>query len=394
MKTAMRPTRGFSLIELMIAMAITIVIIGFSVGAFLAQNEALQALELTRVANASGRDALLNLEASLRRAGWGVDPRYAIDVFGLATPPSPTPSVDSASGPDELTFIARDPLYRWQAEGEGTCATFGGCFTGRAWAVTGGDTTTPDFRIVLGAGQVIEKGRLFQVMCAGGDNPVLLTSSDTYTGTGAAIDIEPAATAAFPYNDKASLQACHVAAGAGLFLVDRFHYFVQDHNGVPWLMLDTGLDLDDDGTVSPADTDDLIPVARNVEDFQVAYGLNGFGAGGPDNGADWVVANTPGTVELPTAAANVADEPTYETAENAPSRLTTDSANVRAIRISLLIRSHRTDPSQGTNWPGDTIAVSENRSAPSPQPTDRRRRVPMVSEVTLRNMQSTRSFIY
>ena len=32
-----------------------------------------------------------------------------------------------------------------------------------------------------------------------------------------------------------------------MFLVDRARFFVQNLNGTPWLMLDTGRDLDGDG---------------------------------------------------------------------------------------------------------------------------------------------------
>src|SRR5207249_4682886 len=61
-----------------------------------------------------------------------------------------------------------------------------------------------------------------------------------------------------------------------MFLVDRYHYLVQSYNGVPWLVLDTGRDENQNGTTpeNGADLNDYIPLAQGVEDLQFAYVLN------------------------------------------------------------------------------------------------------------------------
>jgi type IV pilus assembly protein PilW len=389
MKTSRRQHRGLSLIELLIGSTIAIGAIAMAGMAFLAQNKALQAMDFTRIANASARDTLLTLEGGLRTAGWGVDPRYAIDLL------SATPSVDRTTAPDDLSVIARNPMYQWLDNGEGTCVTAGGCYGGNAWPIAVLGASPVAFTITLQGGQVIEKGRLLQAVCLGGEFPVIVTSSATYSapaGTPTTVTVQTAATASFPYNDTSAIRACHGQTGSALFLVDRARYFVTISAGVPWLMLDPGIDLNANGTLPPADAADLIPIAKDVEDFQVAYMLNGTGSG-PDSDHNWILADAAGVVELPTAPADATTLPTYVTPLNDASRLTAASANVRGIRLSLVFRSTRTDSDQVQSWLGDVMAYGENRSGTSAN-GGRRRRYSAMTHISLRNLESTRSFTF
>ncbi len=376
--------RGFSLLELLIAITIMILAIAMAGAAFSLQNTALQAMELTRVANADSRDALLSLEGGLRQAGWGVDPRYAIDLF------SANPSIDRADAPDQLTFIARDPSYQWLDNGQGACVTPAGCFAGHAWPVTAMTAGPPvTLAITLLAGQTIHSGQMVQVLCAGAENPVLLTVTGDYAAGD--VVLSSLASPAFPYNDTVSIRPCHGAPGAAVFLVNRSRYFIATFGGVPWLMLDPGVDVDGDGVLPPADADDMSPIAKNVEDMQVAYLLSGTGAG-PDNDGDWIIGNTVGTVELPVAPVNVNSLPTYVTDPADASRRTMASANVRGVRISLIIRSSRPDPNKGPNFPGDVLAYPENRTGSAAG--NKVRRYSAVSQISLRNLESTRPFTF
>lgn len=418
--TRLHRHRGFTLIELIVSMAIVLLAIALAGAGFAAQNQALQAFDLSRIANSASRDALLNLEGTLRTVGWGVDPRYAID---LRTPVAGSvfPSVDSATAPDELAFVSRSPLYQWAQEGgacafaspdgscPGTCGLVGGCFaTGsNAWRLEATPAGTPvTVNIKLGSGQVIEKGRTVLVVCLGGERPVMITSAGRLVGTGAAVNITGDSTITFPYNEaiaaftSTSVPVCHNIPGGAVFLIDRYRYFVQSladasspSGFTPWLMLDTGLDLDADGNLPPGDTGDLIPVAKNVEDFQVGYVLN-IGSLAPDVGAtpDWIIGNDPGTVELPVGPTASGDLPLYSTVRGDASRLNTNSANVRAIRASVVLRSARTDLNQAPYWTGDAQPALENRALVAPG--DRLRRWVSQTEITLRNMDSVRNFTF
>jgi cytochrome c1 len=178
-----------------------------------------------------------------------------------------------------------------------------------------------------------------------------------------------------------------------MFLIDRSRFFVQNLGGTQWLMLDTGRDLDGDGILPPADQDDLIPVAKNVVDMQVAYALDPCAAmpTGPDYDGNWVIGDSKGRQEEPLRV-TTPPAPTYGTASNDPARCTMSPANVRAIRVSLRIRSDRADHSRGASWQGDVLISPENRTAGLSFAGYRL--FSSQLDVTLRNMSSTASFIF
>ena len=197
-----------------------------------------------------------------------------------------------------------------------------------------------------------------------------------------------------PYHLNAwTVDPCFTQPGSTLFLVDRYRYFISTYSAVPWLMLDTGLDLDLNGLV---DVNDYTPIAQGVEDMQVAYALNvgtTFGIAAPDSNADWVIGNAPGVQEEPdpTAAA-----PTYQSASNAPARFNKHPANIRSVRITLGVRSINQDPSQASTWPGDSLLLSENRNSPASNvvPTEKLRRFHTATSVYVRDMESRSNFIF
>jgi type IV pilus assembly protein PilW len=392
----MRPRsspRGLSLVELLVASTVSILAIGMATMGLLSQNKALQVMDMTRGANEQTRDALIPLEESLRTAGWGIDPRYALD-FSYNCPLAPAKCRDSRTDPDQLAFVSRNPFYRWLAQGEGTCTTAGGCFSGNAWPIQSVDTAASPKTVttILGSGQKLEKGRVMLATCSGGQNAVMFTLGTAYTGAGVAVTLTPVSPNLPPYNDYNSLQPCHGQTGAALYMVDRNRFFVSVQGGVPWLMLDTGVDLNGDGALPPNDTADLLPVSKNVEDFQVAYVLNsstGFIA--PDSNTDWIVGNdkTPSTAEEPdpTAAA-----PLYTTSATDPSRFSMNPANVRSIRLTLTIRSDRTDSGQRPGWTGDTLTAAENRTGTISG--GRYHRSFAKAQVTLRNMDTKGPFTF
>jgi hypothetical protein len=158
-------------------------------------------------------------------------------------------------------------------------------------------------------------------------------------------------------------------------------------------MLDTGRDLDGDGILPPADQDDLIPVSKNVVDLQVAYALDACTgvASGPDSDGDWIIGNAKGAREEPLLNTNPA-APIYGTASTDPSRCTLNPANVRALRLTLRLRSDKADQARGAGWTGDQLVNAENRTGNLNVPGYRLFTTQL--DVTLRNMNSTASFIF
>ena len=390
------PRKGFTLLVVLVSSTVSLVAVAAASQALIGQYAALQGRDLSRQANGSAREATQFLDTTLRMTGFGVDPRWAIDTtYRCAV----QPCRDSTTDPDELVVLSRDPRYRYQAQGEGTCADAAGCFSGDAWPITAATTSTPSLTVTFQPGTALETGRVVLAMCAGGQNPVMLTlgapvslSPSSPAGSVAISQFSSDATLG-PYNAPGSLLTCHGQPGAAMFLVDRSRFFVQTLDGTPWLMLDTGRDLDGDGVLPPADQDDLIPVAKNVLDMQVAYALDPCASSpaGPDSDGDWVIGNTKGRQEEPLRV-TTPPAPTYGTSSIDPARCTMSPANVRAIRVSLRLRSDKADHSRGQDWSGDVLPSPENRAGSLNVPGYRLFSAQL--DVTLRNMSSTASFIF
>src|SRR5205814_6989044 len=121
---------------------------------------------------------------------------------------------------------------------------------------------------------------------------------------------------------------------------NRYRYFVTTLNGEPWLMLDRGLDYNQNGTTPDnGDQADYIPIAHGVEDMQISYLLRPNPAPpptAPDNGADWIIGNTAGIAEEPDPTASA---PTQDKLDSDVSRFTLHPANIRGVRIRLTVRS-------------------------------------------------------
>ncbi len=393
-------SRGFTLLELMVSMTIVLLGLGIATASFIDQNKSLQALDMAREANESTRDAMLQLESSLRVAGWGVDPRHAIDMQYQCAGAGTACRV-SISGPDQLAFVARNPAYRWLAPGEVTpdgasCpdTVTGGCYAGNAWPIQAVDTAASPktVTVTLPTGTVLERGRVVLATCESGQKPVMLTLSERYEGDGTQVELVPAAPAspALPYNDPDKLEGCHL--NGGLFMVDRSRYLVQDvtvaGRTTPWLMLDTGLDLNDDDAI---DAKDYVPIARNVVDLQVAYILQPVaGETAPDSDTDWIVGNERGAalegLDL------TKDAPDYESTNDSPARRTLHPANVRGVRVSLTLRSSRSDARMPQDWAGDALPGFENRNGTVSVAGHRLYTV--QTEITLRNMDSRSPFTF
>lgn len=383
--TTLRRARGFSLAELTVVLAITGIAMAIVLGTFQAQQRSFEAIEVGRAAQDASRDATLEIERTLRLAGFGIDPRFAFDFAHYACPD--VPCRDAIDAPDELVFMARDPGYRLDPPNPPA---------GNAWALTAVASNV----VILSAraGDVFREGQVLQLMCDGASDGVMVTVAATTAALTAPSLVNvtiDAAVADDPYNGDPATLSCLSAGNALAFKVNRYRYFVDASLPVPWLMLDQGL-LDASGAP------ELLPIASGVEDLQVAY-LFGRSPNfnPPDGDQSGLTGDQPGIVEEPDPTLTA---PAYQTINEDPLRFNLHPANIRAVRVNLVVRSQRPDPGPVPGWAGDDFPLLENRDAfveyaPDTRPDisgvqHRLRRHAARTIVQTRNMGSKALFLF
>ncbi|HUJ25368.1 MAG TPA: prepilin-type N-terminal cleavage/methylation domain-containing protein [Myxococcales bacterium] len=253
----MSRARGFSLIELMVAMAIMSIVVSGISFVLIQQSRASAKQSQERDLEENGRLALLELAGAVRLAGYGINPLAAFDFDRYSCTAPGTGNTcngganyrDRTDGPDELVVSWRDPVFYRQV----TSISGGG-----PWTVNfAGATTT-----------LINAGRIVQMLCTGaepsaylavnGDVAIgstsmtlrALTNADGYyigyTGIGNTTNTTPT-------------DACF--ATSGLMLVERVHYFVaNDTDGVPTLWKERGRGANE-------------KLFRGIEDLQFTYDI-------------------------------------------------------------------------------------------------------------------------
>lgn len=422
----MKTSRGFTLIEVMVGAAVALVVIGIITSTFLVQQKSLQGLDLSREASNASRDAMLSMQGAIGRAGYGIDPRYAFDFrnYNCTSYSGATTATnacrDHVLDSDELVFVERDPNYYWAGT---PVSVVQGCddssptttCTGHAWQVTGFSTSSP-YTVTVKAhqpGETFLVGQEVEITCRNGGNPTLAevgvfaksaTAGELLTLT----LVDPVLNNHYKrgpaVRDTDDIQvghdACFDTAGVTLFLVNRYRYFVKTVNGDPWLMLDRGLDFNNNGKTpeNSQDDADLIPIAHGVEGLQVAYLLrpSTTGLAALDSDANWIIGDAPGTLEEanPFAAA-----PLQFTADTDASRFDLHPANIRGVRVRLTVRSLQTDRSMGPTWVGDApvpapATAIENRNDFTAVTVGRYRRYFTSVAVATPNLNSKDPFVF
>src|SRR5207253_1768308 len=194
-----RAPRGFTLLELMVGATISLLVIGAVTGAFLAQNRAFISLDVNRIA------------------------------------------------PDGTV-----------------CASGNGCVTGNAYNVTitsAGGVYTVTVNLRTGAVTPLRQGQVLQFICPAAAAVTMATLATTpappQSGT-PTLSLVPTPGAAPASNDPTKANGfgangCFIQPGVIMVLVDRYHYLIQAYAGVPWLVLDTGTDIDGSAVIDAAD---------------------------------------------------------------------------------------------------------------------------------------------
>lgn len=325
-----RRARGFTLVEVLMSLAVVGVMAAAAAALLLSQRRALQNSSGDRAMQETVRIAVHDMGVNLRRAGYGIEPALAFD-FGPMNFPAQTPPVvsqsylcgaavtcrDQIAGPDELVFYARDPSF----------ARLATAVTTNTVTVAGG-LVFPLFQ-----------GQVLQVMCQSATLWAYVTVG-AMVPAGAGAKVIPlgadSGTGAFPAQNAALANACFSAGNVLVFKVDRFRYHVARFAeagvappGRPYLMLDRGL-FDAGGNALEE------PVAADVEDLQVSYVFPNS-----TTGAVQPVGGTPGIAlaSAPTGIDLAVIPSAYADPDDAVTRLTQSPANIRAVRIAVVART-------------------------------------------------------
>lgn len=403
-----RSPRGYSLVELLIAITVAFVIIAGAISLLNGQMRSFQTGTQDRALQEAARIALSEISGNLRRAGYGIDPAVAFDfgdqaaarmeaspanftfaVTGANCNPALAVCRDRIDGPDELSFVTRDTI-------------FGPHVVTQAYA---GGTISISGPLK----QPLRAGQLLQIMCYSGSyrwayvtlaaevpattaDEVTLTLVNGGTGfpnqTGVLADacFSTVATVDGALTTYPKVTTASFDASAKVFKVDRYHYFIRNYTDLgvsvdwgtagsrPFLMLEQGLVGPDGGLIESV-------IAPDVEDLQLAYVFPLATA----NRMVGNVANTPITgdaagIDLAATAPIFGDpDPTVDTPVTNKSNH--HPGNIRAVQVSILVRS----PTPDIAIAGDDLPALGNRAA-TVNPGDNFKRLTVQTTVPVTNL--------
>jgi type IV pilus assembly protein PilW len=379
-RPARRSERGLTLVELAVSIALVGILVAAGMTLLGQQQRALQTSGSDRAMQETARAAVEEIGGNLRRAGFGIEPWLAFDFDGYECT-APVSCRDKADGSDEIVFHARDPVFK---------------------AALNIAPTSDQLEIQGGIQLPLRLGQILQVMCPSASSIAYVTVGQEVPANWEPPAAAPAKTTitllsdagAFPRQNALLTSGCFAAsppASLRVYRVDRFRYFVGffndpdggAENGRPYLMLDRG-HTDDDGTARTE------PVVPDVEDLQFEYLFVD-----PDDGATRTVGAASGNA-LANDAAGIdlaAQQPSYDATSDDPSRATNHPANIRAVRLSVLVRSPGRDLAHGANpvvqlvsSRGPRIPAAGNR--PEADAEDNFTRIRVETTEMVRNLES------
>jgi type IV pilus assembly protein PilW len=401
-----RAEAGFTLVELLVGVVVSLVVVAGAITLLAAQKRSFQGSNADRAQQETARMALEEISQNLRMAGYGVEPSMVFDfgqMIGVPmerAPQGPGDVVtfggdsagttgfacgsavecrDDIAGPDQLAFQYRSPSFNHRIS-SATSATS---------LVIDGPLRQP-----------LRRGQVLQAVCMSGSMVwaylrVGVDVAATQTTDPVTVPLEAGTALEYPHQnrliDPTTGDTCFRTGLARLLKVERLRYLVQSYDAAgavtawnaagsrPFLMLDRGLF---DAVGNP----DLEVVTPDVEDFQVSY-IFPLGTAGQQ-----VAGVTPGTrlgnsstgIDLAPAGGM----PRYETARLSPLRGTRYPANVRAVRVAVVVRPPNAD---ATLVDETTIPAAGNRPAlTTGQPGYRR--MLFETSVALPNMEARAPF--
>lgn len=342
---ARRSPRGFTLLELMMSVTVSIIVLGGVTALLLNLGQNFQSSASKRAANGSARQAIFLVEQALRLAGYGVNPDLAITAYDGFNPAS-TGAAD-LDFPDAVVVYARD-MY-WQR------------------TVTAANTSSITVAPALG-NEPLRKGQVLLLLCQGAEQYAYVTVLNSTSATDPAVTVitldetslpteTPVSAPSDRFRQEDKLTAsCFGSGNARVVKVDRRAFFVAAFDDdadavtapVPYLMLHQGLDVNG---INGVNADDATPVAPGVEQFQIAYVLNAARTSQPP-----VVGATAGTgIPFGESWATSTTGPDMEDPYTHPRRYVDHPANIRQVRVTLVSRG----TSREANILGDNLLLGE-----------------------------------
>jgi type IV pilus assembly protein PilW len=366
------PRRGFTIIEMMVGLAVSAIVVAGSITLLINQQQAYQNTSNDRAGQEAARQALVAIGDALRRAGYGIHPSVTFDfgtipraIVDYVTPAyaavtgsncgTAVSCRDRTDGSDEIAFYARDPN-----------------FVRALYAAP----TTSQITITGGLKVPLYQGQVLAVACGGacGKRWAYVTVGQTVPANPTAVSTPIPLRAAlgagfdFPGQNAALTDVCFGAAvwtdnlptsfalASKVFKVDRYRFYVgrfldpNSNQMRPYLMLDQGL-TDASGPI-------LSPVAPDVDDLQFSFVFPNA-----PSSANQLVGATPG-VAIASGSTGIdlsAVPPTYLDARANAARATQSPTNIRAVKVSVVVRSPEADVTLGKALTSTYLPAAGNR---------------------------------
>ncbi|HSN91485.1 MAG TPA: prepilin-type N-terminal cleavage/methylation domain-containing protein [Anaeromyxobacteraceae bacterium] len=401
--------RGVTLVELVVAMAVTALVMLSVLAIVESQQRAYYQGHRQRAAQSAARAAMLFLEQELITAGYGLDAPLAFD-FDRYHGPCPAEMGacprDATDNADEIVFYSRNPRY-WVPD------DYTSEPRGKAWRITA--LGIGSVSVMARPGDVFLKGQVLQAVCRGAGAYAYFTVETTAEVTPDPLDpfkptpitLSLAGTLAdepFRRQDGAA-DACFNGGQARMFQVDRrrFHVRPVQSGGawVPYLVLDAGVDENRDGTI---DSLDEVILAEGIEVLQFGYVLTsnalaprgavpGKGipmvraASGTLGGDGLTLLDFPGLVEPGVSIYRPSSFYGYTFGPPpANQRLTDHQGNIRAVRIAVGARSPTPAPSSSIRTTTIVPVMNMDALPAWVDTSDHYARVTLTTAVPIRNM--------
>jgi type IV pilus assembly protein PilW len=366
--------RGFTLLELLVGTVVTSIILAAVAVSIMGVQASYQTESRITAAVEGLRTGTNFLEQRLRLAGYGVDPRFAFD-FDTTLLPSGNKAnhvVTLAAGvptaiTDDLAFRYRDPS--WMRRG--------------VWS-SGIKLESGTF------GMAFPEGQRFIISCEGGKNSLVVRA-----GAGG-VAKDATSSANFTVDPRLSTipadEGCLTKEGRAapfVLLLHEVRIRVVALEGRPFLMAFQGLDT--------LDLANAVPLMADVESFQVAYVMNrppptGFNANldpvdKSSPVSNWVLGDVGSALTDRFPDPNTRPEPVYRLTYDDPARFNRHPANIRAVRLSIGVRSTSPEPNGRRAFP--RLNLEDSGEA---KPADGYYRTNMSTTVRVPNLLSRSAF--
>lgn len=373
--------RGFTLIEMMVGLAVTTIILLSVAASFTAVQGSYQAETRIKSSTEGARTALGFIEKQLKLAGYGIDPRFTFDMDGTNVPSNLKNNYEFSVGAngewprvvtDDLAYRFRDPSYLKRGSLSGTTISLESPPVDQ----------TGKFGVPLKAGQAL------MVSCIGGQEYVVVRVRAAVTADATAAEVTAPVTP-FPTSKPGCLALTGVQTPYVMLIHER-RLRVVDVDGTPYLVAFRNFD-------PTAGNTEYDPIAEGVENFQVSYVMarpspsSAFaGMDPPDKlgNGNWILGDFPGEPGPDFGAAPV---PTYRLPYDDISRYSPHPANVRVIRMSVGMRSAQPEPNARRAFEERDVEDALVTTSPG-APPDGYYRTVMNSAVRIPNMLSRSMF--